>query len=119
MNELESHICTECLFTGEPHLSLGRLFVEFFANLLILGGGSPMFEKVRHCPECRSHSMVLITSEAGQIAVAESKKHIIEKTQCDLCGENLSIVDSSQDTQLCLACQEKVFEQQSSSEKIK
>ena len=85
MNEFETHICTECFFTGDPDLSVGRLSFEFILNFLLgSGGGVPLFQKVRHCPECRRHSMVLITSEAGQIALAESKKRLIEKTQCDL-----------------------------------
>lgn len=69
MNETETHICTECLFIGEPHLSLGRLFIEFFANLLTGVGGVPLFQKVRHCPKCGSHSMVPIESEAGNAAI--------------------------------------------------
>jgi len=74
MNVSKIHICTECLFTGEPSLSFGRLFVEFIANLLVGTCGAPLFQKVRHCPECGSHSMVLITSEAGQIALTKHKE---------------------------------------------
>jgi hypothetical protein len=112
MNENETHICTECLFIGEPHLSIGRLFTEFFANLLTGVSGAQLFQKVRHCPACGSHSMVLMSSEVGQNALAESKKGLIEKKLCDLCGGTLSAPDSSQDTQLCATCLKIVFEQQ-------
>ena len=112
MNKTESHICTECLFTGEPNLSIGRLFIEFFANFLAGSRvGVPLFQKVRHCPECGSHSMVMITSESGQNALTELKKKFIEKRQCDLCSESLSVIESSKDTQLCKNCQRLVFEQ--------
>ena len=117
MNETESHICTECLYTGEPHLSIGRLFIEFLANFLAgSGGGVPLFQKVRHCPECGSHSMVLITSESGQNALAEIKQKRLEKKQCDLCGGVLSVSNGTEDTQLCDNCQKTIFEQQTPQE---
>jgi hypothetical protein len=113
MNETESNICTECFYTGEPSLSTGRLFIEFLANFLAgSGGGVPLFQKVRHCPECGSHSMVLITSESGQNALAEQKKKRLEKKQCDLCGGVLSVLNGTDDTQLCDNCQKSIFEQQ-------
>ena len=34
-----------------------------------------MFQKVRHCPECGSHSMVSIESEAGQVALAKRNEN--------------------------------------------
>ena len=113
MNATPTHICTECFFTGEPSLSVGRLSIEFIVNFLIGNGwGVPFFEKVRHCPECGSHSMVLMPSESGQNALAELNKKRPEKKQCDLCGGVLSVSDSAEDTQLCDDCQKKIFEQQ-------
>jgi hypothetical protein len=106
MNENESHICKECLFTGEPNLSIGRLSIEFFTNFLAGSGvGVPLFQKVRHCPECGSHTMELMRSESGQNALAELKKKRLEKKQCDLCGGVLSVSNSTEDTQLCDNCQ--------------
>jgi len=113
MNEPETHICTECYFAGEPNLSVGRLSIEFIVNFLLGNGwGVPFFEKVRHCPECGSHAMVLMTSESGQNALAEIKKKRLEKKQCDLCGGDLSGANSTADTQLCDSCQKSIYEQQ-------
>lgn len=114
MNETtQTHICTECYFTGEPNLSVGRLSIEFIVNFLIGNGwGVPFFEKVRHCPECGSHSMVLMTSESGQNVLAEQKRKRLEKKQCDLCGGVLNGTDSNEDTQLCDNCQKTIYEQQ-------
>lgn len=72
-SERPKEICTECFFTGQPNISLGRLFIEFLLNLLFIGG-APLFQKVRHCPECGSHSMVAVTSEAGQAAIEKQNK---------------------------------------------
>jgi len=117
MNKTETHICTECYSTGEPSLSVGRLSIEFVVNFLIgTGGGVPFFQKVRHCPECGSHSMVLMMSELGQKALTKVKRKRLEKNKCDLCGKVLYVTDTSDDTQLCDACQKKIFEQQSSLE---
>lgn len=84
MTEKSSHICTECFYTGAPSLSIGRLFIEFIANLLVDGGGLPLFQKVRHCPECGSHSMVTLESEAGLIALAtKNEKHEAQSSQSE------------------------------------
>lgn len=71
-NEQPKQICTECLYTGDPSISLGRVFVEFILNLLFVGG-TPVFHSVRHCPACSNHSMVAISSEAGQNALVKLK----------------------------------------------
>jgi hypothetical protein len=71
MSKKETYICSDCLFIGSPSISVGRLFVEFIVNLIFFGF-SPVFSKVRHCPDCGRHSMVLVESEAGQEAM---KKH--------------------------------------------
>lgn len=106
MNETQTHICTECYFVGEPNLSVGRLSIEFIVNFLIGNGwGVPFFEKVRHCPECGSHSMVLITPESGQNALTKLKNVRLEKKQCDLCCGVLSVSNDTDDTQLCDKCQ--------------
>lgn len=68
-----------CLFVGEPHLSIGRLLIEFFANLLTGVDGAQLFQKVRNCHACGSHLMVLIFYEVGQNALTKSKKGLIEK----------------------------------------
>jgi hypothetical protein len=113
MNETQTQICTECYFTGEPNLSVGRLSIEFLVNFLIGNGwGVPFFVNVRHCPECGSHSMVLMTSESGQNALAELKKKRLEKKECDLCGGALSGSNTTEDTQLCENCKKEIFEQQ-------
>lgn len=72
----ESLICTECLFTGAPEISFGRLVIEFLLNLIVLGNGSgiPIFDRVRHCPDCGGHSMVSIESEGGQTAITRLNK---------------------------------------------
>lgn len=55
-----------------------------------------MFQKVRHCPECGSHSMVPIESEAGQDASAKrNENHEIQTKQSD--RENLHTVSKSDD----------------------
>jgi hypothetical protein len=73
MTEKSSHICTKCHFIGTPRLSVGRLFIEFFINLFI-SSSVPIFEKIRHCPDCGTHSMVSIASEAGENALAARSK---------------------------------------------
>jgi hypothetical protein len=84
VNEKPKQICSECLFTGEPQISIGRLLVEFILNLLFVGG-VPLFQKVRHCPECGGHSMVAVTSKAGQIA--EEKLMNVKKDQQQAIGQ--------------------------------
>jgi len=55
-----------------------------------------MFHKVRHCPECGSHSMVSLESEAGQVASAKrNENHEIQTKQSD--RENLHTVSKSDD----------------------
>lgn len=76
MEEIKTHICTDCMYTGEPHISLGRLFIEFFANLLTGVGGVSLFQKVRHCPECGKHSMVPIETEAGKLALSKRNENL-------------------------------------------
>lgn len=73
MEKEKSHICTECFFTGWPKISVGRLLVEFFTNLIFYTN-VPFFQKVRHCPKCGGHSMVSIETEAGQRALEKQKE---------------------------------------------
>jgi len=73
VTERKPQICTECLFTGQPRLSYGRLLIECFINLILITG-VPLFQKVRHCPKCGGHSMVSMESEAGESALEKLKK---------------------------------------------
>ena len=75
MTEHITYICTDCLFTGKPCLSVGRLVIELVVNFFICDPiGTQIYQRVRHCPECGSHAMVSIESEAGQKALSELKE---------------------------------------------
>jgi len=63
MNEITSHICTECKYIGKPHISIGRLLIEFLANFSAGVTSVQLFDKVRHCPKCGGHTMVPLKTE--------------------------------------------------------
>jgi len=95
MTEKPSHICTECLSTGTPSISYGRLFIEFITNLF-LSSSVPFYQKVRHCSECGSHSIVSIESEAGDITSAKrTENNEIQTKQND--REDLRTASKSDD----------------------
>jgi len=95
----ENHICTNCLFIGQPSISIGRLLLEFFLNFISGVSGVQLFDKVRHCPACGDHSMVLCTSPAGETAL-EKQRNQKEVPASDVLQSIVS-VKPSESTKAC------------------
>jgi hypothetical protein len=85
-------------------MSFGRLIVEFILGLLF-GVGVPLFQKVRHCPECGSHSMVADTSEAGQVATEKLKD--VKKDQPQETGQEQSTTSVESDHEYSRICMQR------------
>jgi hypothetical protein len=95
----KDHICTDCLFIGQPSISIGRLVLEFFLNFIGGVSGVQVFDKVRHCPNCGSHSMVLYTSSAGETAL-ERQRNIKEAPESDVLQSSVT-VNPSETSKAC------------------